>query len=98
MVQSPDTKRRKAREKMARYRAKQSTEQKEETRRRNALQQKACRVNWTAGRKAKEKWGPNLIFGGLNSSISILRMAILFSNGQMTLMEMSIAQIFSLAQ
>ena len=55
MVQSPDTKRRKAREKMARYRAKQSTEQKEETRRRNALQQKACRVNWTAGRKAKEK-------------------------------------------
>ena len=57
-MQSPDTKRRKAREQMARYRARQSTEAKEEARRKTALQQKACKdelVTWSVGRKAKER-------------------------------------------
>ena len=57
MVQSPDTKRRKAREQMARYRARQSTEAKEEARRKNALQQKACKdelVSWEKSKRMVE--------------------------------------------
>ena len=57
MVQSPDTKQRKAREQMARYRARQSTEAKEEARRKNALQQKACKdelVSWEKRKRTAE--------------------------------------------
>lgn len=55
MVQSPETKKRKVREKVARHRARQSDDKKAKIRSENALQQKGCRANWSSGRKAKER-------------------------------------------
>ena len=56
MVQySPETMKRKNREKVARHRARQSDDKKAKIRRENALQQKNCRANWSSGRKAKER-------------------------------------------
>ena len=55
MVQSPETMRRKAREKMARHWANMSNDKKDEMHKKNALQQKACRAKWSSGKKAKER-------------------------------------------
>ena len=51
---SPETRKRKNREKVARCRAKMTDVKRAEVRAKNALQQKTCRVNWSEGRKAIE--------------------------------------------